>query len=413
MMLKASALYLVVVIALIIAVFCASLITVAAFYRQEHQKGSRYAKLSVNLESGQALILSSEYQLYDQDDRLDLFGDGNDSVLLRKEHWGLFDLGMVSAFAQIDTLRQSFLIGLDVYDDLSAVYLADEDRPLSVSGKTQIVGTAELPKAGIKQAYVDGRPYEGKELVKGAIRESGRSLPVLNKKLILQLQQLLQDSSENDLVGADSVHHSFFLTPKKIRIPRENSLIKGSYSGKIMLLCDTVLTIKKEAKLNDVLVFAPGIVIEKGFRGSCQLFATDSIVSNGSVLFDYPSVLGVLSKGMGGSQPKIALGDNSLFSGILFTYEANRSDLQTQVSLGKNSKVVGEIHASGFIKLQKPVTIEGKVACTRFIIQTPSTLYENYLIDIIINRNKRSSYYLTSSLLNSTSKNQRVLTWLK
>ncbi|WP_407427533.1 hypothetical protein [Arcticibacter sp.] len=412
-MLKASALYLVVVIALVIAVFCASLITVAAFYRQEHQKSMRYAELSVNLESGRTLILSSNYQLYDQDDRLDLFEEESDSVLLRKEHWGIFDLGTVSAFSQKDTLSQSFLIGLDASGDKSVIYLADEDRPLSVSGRTQIVGAADLPKAGIKQAYVDGRPYEGKELVKGAIRESGRSLPELNKTLILQLREALQDSSESDPVSADSVSHSFFLNVKKVRIPRRNPIVGDSYSGKIMLLCDTVLTIKKDARLSNVLVFAPGIVIEKGFRGSCQLFAVDSVVTNGSVSFDYPSAIGVLSKGKGGNQPKIALGEGSRFSGILFTYEQERSDLQTQISLGKNCKVLGEIHASGFVKLEKPVIIEGKVACNRFIIQTPSTLYENYLIDIIINRSKRSPYYLTSSLLNSTSKEQRVLKWLK
>ncbi|PRY48079.1 hypothetical protein B0I27_11613 [Arcticibacter pallidicorallinus] len=412
-MLKASALYLVVVIALIIAVFCASLITVAAFYRQEHQKSLRYAKLSVNLESGRALLLSSNYQLYDQEDRLDLFEEENDSVLLRKEHWGLFDLGTVSAFSQKDTLSQSFLIGLDASGDKSAIYLADEDRPLSVSGKTQIVGVAELPKAGIRQAYVDGRAYEGKELVKGALRESGRSLPKLNKTLILQLQETLQDSSESDPISADSASRSFFRNVKKIRISPKNPIVGGSYSGKIVLLCDTVLTIKKEARLSNVLVFAPGIIVENGFRGSCQLFAVDSVVTNGPVSFDYPSAIGVLSKGKGGNQPKITLGEGSILSGILFTHEEERSDLQTQISLGKNSKVMGEIYASGFIKFEKPVIIEGKVSCNRFIIQTPSTLYENYLIDITLNRPKRSLYYLTSSLFNSTSKNQRVLTWLK
>lgn len=412
-MLKASALYLVVVIALIIAVFCASLITVAAFYRQEHQKSSRYVRLLANLESAQALILSQNYQFYDRDNKIDLFEEQNDSVLLRKEHWGLFDLGMVNAFSQADTLKKSFLIGLDASDDQSAIYLADEDRPLSVSGKTQIVGTVELPKAGIKQAYVDSRPYEGRELVKGAIRESGRYLPEMNKELIGQLEDSLKDTSESDLVSGAPNRQSFFLPLKKIRISKGSAMVDGSYSGKIMILCDTVLTIKKEARLSDVLVFAQGIVVEKGFRGRCQLFARDSVVSNGSVHFDYPSVIGVLSKGKGAIQPKIVLGDDSRFSGVLFTHEPDRSDLQTQISLGKNSKVMGEVYASGFIKLEKPVVIEGKATCNRFIIQTPATLYENYLIDISINRKKRSLYYLTSSLLNTSSKDQRVLTWLE
>ena len=122
--------------------------------------------------------------------------------------------------------------------------------------------------------------------------------------------------------------------------------------------------------------------------------------------------MGIIKEQNSKLQAKIVLGSSSVFSGVLFSYEEKRSDLQTMISLGKESLVKGEVYVSGFVKMEKPLTVEGKVSCNRFIIQTPTTLYENYLIDIIINRNRRSKYYLSSSLFESEQKENRVLKWL-
>ena len=72
----------------------------------------------------------------------------------------------------------------------------------------------------------------------------------------------------------------------------------------------------------------------------------------------------------------------------------------------------GEVYATGFVKMDKPVKIQGKVSCNRFIIQTPTSLYENYLIDIEINRKKRSKYYLGSALFPMKQLQNAILKWL-
>jgi hypothetical protein len=61
-MLKASALYLVIVITLVIGVICSSLIVVAYFYREQYQRAFRYDALQNNLNSGINILINRPRQ---------------------------------------------------------------------------------------------------------------------------------------------------------------------------------------------------------------------------------------------------------------------------------------------------------------------------------------------------------------
>ncbi|WP_423147022.1 hypothetical protein [Rubrolithibacter danxiaensis] len=380
----------------------------------ENQKDLRFNKLVSNLHSGSSILLSAGCKEKNGEKKFDLFGNQDDSVSLQKENWGVFTLGIAKAFILTDTLKQAFLIGTDSGKDLAAIYVTDEDRPISVNGNTQITGDALLPKAGIKQAYVEGKGFKGKKLVNGKIHFSKRSLPPLDKDILNSLIESLKESSQNnnDIIP-DSLNNSFFNPLITLSLGKSKAEIVNAISGRVIIKSDTTIRISSDALLTDVIVFAPSIVVEDGFKGSVQLFATDSIIAGKNVEFIYPSCLGILKPNDSKIQARIQLGTRSKFSGILFSYEENRSDLQTLISLGKECKVTGEVFSTGFIKVDKPVTINGKVTCNRFIIQTPSTLYENYLIDIVIDRTKRSNYYLTSDLFATTKTTYQILKWLR
>jgi hypothetical protein len=410
-MLKASALYIAIIVATIVAIFSASLIATAYFYRLESQKKMRWNRLSDNLASGFHLVLSPEFAYTDTVSLVDLYEEEKDSLWIKKEIWGIYEFAAIASFVKQDTLKKTFLTAPENKDP-SAIYLSDEDRPLSLSGDTKIFGDAFLPKSGVKQAYVDGKPFKGKTLVNGNIKESGRKLPVLNLSILQDIEKWLDDSLTKETNLEDSISNSFFNPTLIIKINREDPVIRGSIIGNVVVLCDTVLRIESSAVLQDIRVYSRAIIIADAFQGNGQFFARDSIVAGKATKFTYPSCLGVLKKEEVKSQVKIELGERSDFSGILFSYENERSDLQTMVSLGKNSIVTGEVYARGLIKMEKPIAVKGKVSCNRFIIQTPTTLYENYLIDITLDRAKRSKYYLGSALFESTDKRMEVLKWL-
>ena len=181
-MLKASALYLVIVIALVIGLICSSLVAVAYFYRAEYQKKFRQDRLNHNLLSSINLLLAAPDGAYKEPQRIALFGGEKDSVIIQKQAWGIFDIGTVRAYAQRDTIYKAFSIaGAADSAKWAALYIADDDRPISVSGKTRIEGVAYLPKAGIQTAYVDNKAYEGdKRLVVGGKKISDKTLPALD-----------------------------------------------------------------------------------------------------------------------------------------------------------------------------------------------------------------------------------------
>ena len=411
-MVKAATLYIVIIIALLIGMISASLLTLAFYYRIESQKKARTDRLGSSQESGLAILLSESFTNYDKEVLKDLYGDGKDSVLLYKTRWGVYTLNTVKSFELMDTMRRAFFSG-NAFTDRSAIYLADEDRPLSVSGNTQITGDGELPKAGLKQSYVDGKPYAGKELIYGAIKNSTRDLPPLDEEL---LKTVLDNFKRKDTLAfdpQDSIVNSFFNPVLVYKLGLKDTVLSGlALKGKVILISDTVVYIKQGARLEDVQLYAPGIVVSEGFKGSCQLFARDSVVTGKNCDFSYPSFIGVFKPENGQMQSKISLGAGTHFSGLLLSYEKKRSTLQTIISLGKDCLVKGEVYATGYIKLEKPVVVYGKLYAKRFIMQTPATLYENYLIDLTLNRKLLSGYYLSSPLFKRKTTDQNVLKWL-
>lgn len=402
----------VVIVSLLIAVISGSVLTIAYFYKAEMQKKMRLEKLTANLESGITILLSPNHKASDQKQLVDLFKEQKDSVLLAQIQWGVFELNTVKAFELKDSIKKSFFSGTS-FEDPAAIYLADEDRPLSVSGKTKITGDGELPKAGLKQAYVDGRAYEGKELIKGKIKSSSRSLPNLNDEMVQAIVKHFNQKDETSLPMLDSVQNSFFNETRSYKIKTgQQNLGQMKLIGKIILFSDTIITINASTYLEDIQVYAPAILIEDGFTGSCQLFARDSIVIGKNCDFRYPSFAGVFKSDTSKIQTKLKIGEGSSFSGILLCYEKKRSELQTLISLGKDCKIQGQVYANGYLKLDKQVAIKGKVYATRFIMQTPATLYENYLIDVELNRTALSKYYLSSGLFNAAKSENHILKWL-
>ncbi len=409
-MIKAGALYLSIISAFIIAVICASLIMIAAHFRSSYLKDQRISRLYRNMDSAVSLVLAEAGEEIVGTTKIDLFGDETDSVIIKNNHWGIFNLSSVQCFKGADTLSKSLLIGLDTDRDGVAIYLSDEDRPLSVSGDTRITGNAMAPKSGIRKSYADSRPYSGEKTVYGAIHDSKRLLPELTKKWIEEIgEKLSADTKQYPLLQQGS-QKCAFLTQVKEYNASKAVLLSDSLSGQIILYSDTLLHISAHAHLDNVVVFAKSIVVDKGFNGNAQLFARDSIVVGDGTRFTYPSVLAIMAD-QTEFQARISLGKDVKFDGIMLTHEPQRSALQTMISLGENTVVTGEVYATGLIKLDKNVSIKGKSSCNRFMMQTASTIYENFLIDVTINRRSRAQAYLTSGIFKENRGSKKVLRW--
>ena len=409
-MVKAGALYLSIITAFVIAVICASLIMIAANFKSSSLKDKRMSKLYRNMDSAISLVLAEAVEDTVGIKRIDLFDDQSDSVIIKNHHWGVFGLASIQCFTSVDTLTRSFLIGLATEHDGTAVYLSDEDRPLSVSGDTRIMGNAVAPKSGIRKSYAEGKPYLGEKTVYGAITDSKRTLPGLTEKWITEIEYKLKAKPKQYQLFKGGNQYASFLMPLKEYNASATELLSDSLSGQIILYSDTLLHITSNAHLNNVVIFAKSIIIDKGFSGNAQLFARDSIVIGSGSVFTYPSVIAVMSD-QTKVQSKITLGEEVKFDGIILTHEPQRSALQTMISIGRGTIIKGEVYATGLIKLDKKVMISGKTSCNRFIMQTSSTMYENFLIDVTFNRKSRPKAYLTSGIFKGIKEDKKILRW--
>jgi len=416
-MLRASALYLVIVIALVIGVICSSLVAVAYFYRAEYQKKFRYDKLSHNLLSGVNLLLTTPDSAYLQQTKISLFSADADSVVLQRKVWGIYDICLVKAFTQQDTIYKAFSIANPVDSGKwAALYIADDDRPLSVSGKTQIEGNAFLPKAGIQTAYVDNKAYEGdKRLVIGKKLTSEKRLPSLDTVILNALDHYFSVQGDK-MASMDSLNRSFLKSTKILDFKNKPYTLNNlSLKGNILLHSDTTLTIDSTTKLDNILVFAKAIVVKEGFNGKCQLFASDSIAVGKNCRFNYPSCLGIVRSNTGkfSVQAKITVGEASTINGIIFTWEKTPGGPKPLIRLSKKDTITGQIYSQDAVALKDGCVVYGGIFSNRFLYQNSFTLYENYLINLQLNSNKLSPYYLGSSLLPAVSKKKRILQWLE
>lgn len=408
-MIKAGALYFAIVVAFFIAIVSASLLMLASNYRNTYLKEIRFNRLMNNVNAGVNIALTGEHKI-DTVITIDLYADQADSITIKKKRWGIFDMALIKAFIAQDTLKKAMLMGMDT--DSAAIYLTDEDRPLALSGKTKISGNVILPKSGLRKSYAEGRSYENEQLVyNGKTSSSTRSLPALNKLVLSSiLNSLLLSNEQYPLLDQINLTHSFLDSTLHYKLPAKGSLKNSTLKGNIVLYADSTITVAASTHLDGVLLYAPHIKIEEGFTGSCQLFATDSITIGKNSILRYPSVAAVIGTKKPGRFPKITLSRNVTFEGIIFTHEEKRTALQTMVSIQRNSEVKGEVYA-GLVKLDSGVTINGKTSCNLFLMQTSTLLYENFLIDIKLNRLARSKYYLSSPIFNTRRQN-KVLKWL-
>lgn len=417
-MLKASALYMVIVVAMVIGVLCSAMIVAAYCYKSVYLQNFRYDELKNNLNSGINLLLTKPDDI-PLDQTISLYGSDNDSVKLQQYNWGLYDVAIAQSFRQMDTLSKAFLTA-NMIDSAkwNAVYLIDEDRPLSVSGATHIKGKVFIPKAGVKQAYVNNQAYTGdKRLVIGTKKDSEKKLPPLTEARLQKLEQYLKMASTTgiSLLVNNSIEASFLANVKTINFRKNaQTLNKVTLQGRIILFSDTTITIDSSAYLENVLVFAPVIIVKTGFKGICQLFASDSIHVEENGRFEYPSVLGLIP----GAEkrkliPIIAIDKDCAINGVVFSYQKNKDNPIPVISIGSNTTIKGQIYADGLLNLKDKVAVYGSVFTNRFTYQSSFTHYENYLINVDIDASKLSPYYLSSNLIPVTTKERKVLQWLQ
>lgn len=381
--LRGSALLLAILLATIIALGTAGLLLLLQYHRQYAAKTMRQERLQQNLASATNLLLAGYGGASTDSLVFNLFDGERDSVILSCRPWGIFDLATAWAYEGADTIQCTFLMGKVLTPrEQFTLHLADEHLPLSLSGRTFIKGDVFLPGAGTRKSYIENEAYAyDEEIHDGTIYNSADTLPGIDTSIINRLYKYLQPHGNTaDSVTIDSL----------------------STNGSLLVAANHMITVRADAKLDNVLLFSPHIRFEPGFGGRLQAFARDSIVVGSGCRFDYPSALGLINIPKDSIlvefQPYIQLDSASMINGVVFTYFPGSELLLAKLVLAKETTVHGQVYADGLLELRGRVN--GTTVCRRFTLQTPSSLYDNFILGGVMDFTALSRHYAGSPLLN-------------
>ena len=413
---KAGVLSLVLSLSLVVALICASMILLAYTNRIDFLQKDIELKLQRNADSGLQYLLASFSNLeHNQPLVIDLYSNEEDSVSISKKPWGFFDIGLVTAFQGRLLAQSSAIIGsTDVEALQSAVYLADEGRPLSVAGNTRVVGKSYLPKSGVKSAYINRVGYSGKELIYGSVFKSESRLPRLNQERILQNEKLLTSFLSEDYYKLEEIDELIsnmdhpFSSDYSLYFHSSGSLVIGqTLRGNIVIRSDRKVFLTASSELEDVIIVAPEVDVQSGFEGKVQILASNSISVGSHVTLAYPSVLAFVS-----NQPtaQITMEAESELHGLLLLSNQSGDYNKKLVKIEKDAKVIGQVYVDALVELSGQVL--GNVTCRKFYLKTASSIYENHLFNAEIDNSKLPQDYV-NGLVAQTIDYPAIAKWLE
>jgi hypothetical protein len=387
-MIQARALFYALVVSFLIALISGLLISLSHLQRLQQIDQNQHARLNRNVKSGINLLLGS---LQDEIpvQYVDVYHDGEDSIIIAKKSWGMFSAASVAAFAQTiggkDTLGRSILIGeKPLPNSYPALYLADRNFPLSLSGHTAVRGTAYLPAAGVKRSSIGGSPYVGTQLIYGAQQRSGAELWAVSKSSILKIQNYFSQPSEHQQELSDSLRQPF--TQSTIIISGQSvQITTQELAGNIIVKANGEITVHRGSQLDGILLFAPKIIFKAGFKGEVQAFATDSIIVEEGCSLTYPSVLGLLQCGRSLGSVSLNIGNSCDVKGLVFAAQATYFRKQPLVSIGEKTTVTGLVWVDGLLELRG--TVLGSVQCKLFNLTLSGGVHQNHLLNATIDQN--------------------------
>lgn len=407
----ANSLLITVVIALLIAILCASLLLLAYNDLAVDRVVQTDNRLQRRMHSAVNLVLAdTSLVLSGIPDTVDVFGQGPNAAVITRENWGVFDVARVTVTEHGRSITKSFFFGPAADTPLDAcLYLAQHNIPLYVSGNSLLTGDAYLPKAGLQPAYVDQKGFANAQPLTGSIRNSNDSLPPVDARMVALLSR--RDTVPTSSPLPDSLQWSFTDAPVIIHRRGPVTLDNCVLNGHILIISDSSILVRAGASLDNVMLEAPFIGFESGCSGTLQAIATDSIAMKNNCHLGYPSCLALLKHPSSKAQPAIRIGDTCSIDGLLLTLIRHAGDPEkTYVELGRNSLLTGYLYTSGFLNLKG--TVSGVVLTDYFLYRSPSSVLQNYLVDASITRTALSAYFTGPRLFASTRPN-RIIQWVK
>lgn len=412
---KSGVLQLTLGISLVISLLCASIILIVYYGKLTFLQHDIENRLRDNAASGIQYTMGNRTGMsFNTLSSIDLFGDGNDSVELVRQPWGIFELFKARATQGNHYCEKAALIAAIPSDvGLAAMYIPDNNAPLYLVGNTSIHGTVYGPDRKFAPGYIDGKGYEKSKLFDGDLKKSERLIPPLDTTLLIEMRSLLlnRESSyrltEVDRMPIDSMV-SFGEASTARYYSNQSIDIDDSISGNVIIQSAIKIRIGARAVLTDVIIVAPDVDIDNEFKGTVQCFAERSIVVGASCVLKYPSAL-VLC-GASRDSTIIIRHDAIVEGAVVIPGHDQTIGSRAVFKLEKNATFHGMAYVNAGADIQG--RIWGHITARSFQTNLNGAVYGNNLMNAEIDGTKRSPA-MPATLLWGHTKELVIAKWLE
>jgi len=330
---------------------------------------------------------------------------GRDSIIAQKKQWGVYE--HISVETKNKHVKKHGLFTNNNRLDDIALFIADSTRSLGLSGDTHIKGTLVFHESATKDGQILRNRIDWSRRFSGSIKTHNTSLPKVSSDISSHIQDLILDippnqPNEDFREFTENIQNSFSNETLIVQ-SKEPIYLNLSIKGNVIILAPKIY-ISARAIVEDALIVAHEIEVEKNAILTTQLIADKSITLNENVELHYPSSIYVQTN----RESKLSLGKNSLIEGIVAHQNSHR--LSSTV-IQNGATIHGQLFSRAKTSFQG--NMRGNCLVETFFLSTRTTGYKNFLRDATFDGNSRSPYIECSILDNEFNESRIPVKWIK
>ncbi|MFC4816006.1 MULTISPECIES: hypothetical protein [unclassified Flavobacterium] len=301
--------------------------------------------------------------------------------------WGSFQKAFVRTSNRKKVFEKVALIsGIFNAKTSPTLCLKENYNPLTVVGQTIIKGNVFLPSQGVKPGYINGNSFYGGQLINGTVKVNGPKLPEFNVDFIKVLKGYFTTNQPSEPIGnlIQGIHSNSFRKATRLLYSNSEIIIDNvSVTGNFILKSDKVVHVKASAKLKDIIIIAPEVIIDDNVKGCFQVIASRTIRIGRGAELEYPSALVLINDNAvsdsNENEAILQLAENAIVNGnvcFLKQYE-QMSNFRTNVLFEKGVRVTGHVFCNGNLEIRGKIS--GAAFVNQFVVNEAGSVFVNHI----------------------------------
>ncbi len=366
----------------------------------------------------EAHFIGQEYLLFDnysgilygasamEEGTFQLLHPSGDTSKIQVKNWGMLRSTVVTTFNKNRNFKREALTIQETDAIYPCLYMPDQKRKIALVGKTRLEGKVFASERALTRGNIHRKPLESDKLIYGKLYKSERYLPPLHPIIA----KANYDNLLNDVVVIEQIpRDSTFSFSEKTTLFRsgEKIDIKHRIQGNVVIKSLQEIFVTSKASLEHVILLAPRVTFEKGFKGKVQVIASEQILCEESVQLDYPSALMLYEKKPGIDQSRISLLEGSrVLGGILLTSENPnfRKPVRLEVL---DASVGGLVYNQGESEVRGEII--GSLYTNKLVANAGGGVYGGHLIDALISTKQLPEMFVMPNWLKDSKITKPIL----